>query len=280
MANIHSTSIIEPGAELADDVEVGPFCYIGSKVRIGSGTRLISHVMVQGRTTIGSDNRIWSQAVVGADPQDLKFHGEDAELIIGDNNDIRECASLHIGTENGGGFTRVGNDSLIMAYAHVGHDCIIGDNCIVTNAVQLAGHIVMEDHAIIGGATAVHSFVTVGQYAYVGGMTRCVHDVPPFMIVEGNPAKVRGVNRIGMERNRFDPVSIMSVREAYKRLYRGIDDGTCNNTSEKLIALERDYPDDECIGIIVQFVRNRAIGTHGRFRETTRKDDRHANPAK
>lgn len=280
MPTIHPTSVIEPGASLADDVEVGPFCHVGPHVTLGPGTRLISHVAIHSRTTLGARNTLWPQATLGSDPQDLKYRGGDTELIIGDGNHIRENASLHKGTEAGGRVTRIGNDNLLMAYVHVGHDCAIGNHTVVANAVQLAGHVCVEDHAHIGGATAVHHFVTVGRYAFVGGMTRVVHDVPPFMVVEGNPARVRKINSILLKRLNFDNDQIDRLKTAYRRLYSQEDNGqTITNLEEKIVSLEREFPDDWAITQLVQTLRRSAAGVFGRHREALRADHRYDNPA-
>jgi UDP-N-acetylglucosamine acyltransferase len=281
MPTIHPNSVVEPGAELASDVRVGPFCYVGRHVCIGEGTQLFSHVAIHNRTTLGRNNRVWSGAVLGADPQDLKFKGEPAELIIGDNNDLRECATIHIGTQNGGNVTRVGSDNLIMAYVHIGHDSMIGSHCVIANAVQIAGHVHLHDHANIGGAAAVHHYVTIGQYSFIGGMTRIIHDVPPFMIVEGNPSRVRGVNQIGLTRHRFPEEQINRLWEAYRLLYRERGAGQASaSMRENLIALENHYPGDECIRLLIHSLRNTTVGLHGRHREGERSDNRHQNPVK
>jgi len=279
--NIHPSSIIEPGAQVHPEAVIGPFCHVGPRVVIGAGTRLLSHVAVRGRTTIGQGNVIWPNAVVGGDPQDLKFRGEDSLLEIGDHNDIRECVTLHLGTANGGNVTRVGSHNLIMAYVHAGHDCIIGDHCIIANAVQLAGHINIQDYANIGGATAIHHYVTIGRYAFVGGMTRVVRDVPPFMTVEGNPSRVRGVNTIGLERRGFSVESQQRLKEAWRRLFKSAhEDSGVGDTDDALNKLEADFPDDECIRTLVQAMRRSLTGTYGRHREAARKDDRYHNPVK
>lgn len=281
MGSIHASAIIEPGATIAADAEIGPLCHVGPKVAIGSGTRLVSHVAVMGRTKLGAGNTIWPQAVLGADPQDLKFNGEDAQLVIGDNNEIRECVTLHVGTENGGGVTRVGSDNLLMAYVHVGHDCVIGDHCILANAVQLAGHIHIRDHANVGGATAVHHYVTIGEYSFVGGMSRIVQDVPPFMVVEGHPARIRDINRVGLARHRFPQETIDRLKDVYRRLFRtdGEDRGV-GRVAAGIEQVEQTYPDDECVRLLVQHLRNSMIGLHGRFREVQRPDDRRKAPVK
>jgi UDP-N-acetylglucosamine acyltransferase len=281
MADIHPSAVIDEHAELADDVTIGPFCHVGANVAIGAGTTLMSHVAVHGRTTIGAGNTIWPFSTIGSDPQDLKYHGEDSELVIGDHNDIRECATIHRGTASDQNITRVGSHSLIMAYAHIGHDCILGDHVLITNAVQLAGHILVEDHAAIGGATAVHHFVSIGQYAYVGGMTRIVHDVPPFMFVEGNPARVRGVNVIGLRRHTFPEATEEHLKDAWRRLYkRTTQPNGVGESASALASLESDYPDDWCIRALIDAVRRSEAGVYGRYREALRQDNRYYNPVK
>lgn len=278
---IHPSSVVEPGASIDDDVTIGPLCYVGDKTAIGSGTRLTNHVSILGKTTIGRDNTIWPNATIGADPQDLKFDGEESNLFIGNNNDIRESVTIHPGTANGGGVTRIGHDNLIMVGAHIAHDCLLSNHILLTNIVQLAGHIVIGDHAIIGGATAVHSYVSIGQFAFVGGMTRVTKDVPPFMTVEGNPATVRGVNSIGLERNQFSSNHINRLKEAWKRLYRGANgDGRIGNMADNLDKLAADYGEDECIKILVAAIKQSMIGLHGRYRESQRHDNRHRNPSR
>jgi len=278
---IHPSSVVDPGASIAEDVSIGPLCYVGAKVSIGPGTRLVSHVSVLGRTVLGRDNTVWPQTTLGANPQDLKFHGEESDLVIGDNNEIRESVTIHPGTANGGGITRLGNNNMIMVGAHVAHDCIIGNHVLVTNIVQLAGHIVIGDHAVIGGATAVHSYVSIGQFAFVGGMTRVTKDVPPFMTVEGNPAAVRGVNSIGLERNKIGSDQISRLKEAWRRLYRGANgDGGVGNMADNLTALVEEHGDNEFIKILATSIQQSMIGLHGRYRESQRHDDRHRNPAR
>lgn len=278
---IHPSSVVEPGASIDDDAIIGPLCYVGGKAAIGGGTRLTNHVSILGKTTIGRDNTIWPNATIGADPQDLKFDGEESNLFIGNNNDIRESVTIHPGTANGGGATRIGHNNLIMVGAHIAHDCLLGNHILVTNVVQLAGHIVIGDHAIIGGATAVHSYVSIGQFAFVGGMTRVTKDVPPFMTVEGNPATVRGVNSIGLERNQFSSDHISRLKEAWRRLYRGANgDGRIGNMADNLDKLAADHGEDECIKILVTAIKQSMIGLHGRYRESQRHDNRHRNPSR
>src|SRR5687767_4503183 len=182
MATVHDTAIIDPTAHLADDVLVGPYCVIGPDVQIGEGTVLHNHVAIQSFTSIGRENVFYPFSVIGADPQDRKFHGERTRLKIGDRNKILEHVTIHRGTGNGGGLTRVGNDNLIMVAVHIAHDCILGDDICIANQVMLAGHVTIEDGANIGGGAGLHHFTTVGSCAFVGGLARITKDVPPFMI--------------------------------------------------------------------------------------------------
>ena len=281
MAQIHPLAVVEAGAELAEDVQVGPFCHVGSKVKIGPGTRLVSHVCVFGDTTIGAHNTIWPHAVLGGDPQDLKFNGEDTQLYIGDHNDIRESVTIHKGTTNDQGFTRVGSHNLIMAYVHVGHDSIVGSHCVIANAVQLAGHVLIQDNANIGGATALHHFVTVHSYAFVGGMSRIVQDVPPFMVVDGNPARVRKVNTVLLKRHDFPDEQVAKLKDAFRRLYgSGEDTGFVGSASTTLEQLEADYPDDPHVARLIKSVRDASAGVFGRYRESLRHDNRFTNPVR
>jgi UDP-N-acetylglucosamine acyltransferase len=284
-SRIHPTAVIDPGAVIAEDASIGPFCYVGPHATIGSQTRLVSHVSVLGRTTLGANNTVWPQVTLGADPQDLKYRGEDSQLIIGDRNDIREGVTIHLGTQNGGGLTRLGSHNLLMVGSHVAHDCLIGNHVILANAVHLAGHVLIEDHAVISGASAVHHYVTIGKYAFIGGMTRIVHDVPPFVIIEGNPAKIRGVNTIGLKRHSFPDDSITRLKDAHRRLFKKtIDplDGNPEpgNLTENLAKLEADYPQDQLIETLVDFLKRASTGLYGRFRETERSDNRRCNPVR
>lgn len=220
MARIHASAIVDAAAELDDDVSVGPFCVIGPSVRIGSGTTVASHTQITGRTTIGRDNRIFSFAAIGTDPQDKKYAGEDTELVIGDGNTIREYCLINTGTVQGGGVTRVGADNWIMGYAHIGHDCVVGDHTIIANGVQLGGHVSVGDWAFIAGTAAVHQFVRVGAHALCGGGTMLQHDLPPYMIAFGFPAKDYGVHLEGLRRRKFAPEVVSALRHAHRIIYR------------------------------------------------------------
>ncbi|MFA9476721.1 acyl-ACP--UDP-N-acetylglucosamine O-acyltransferase [Phycisphaerales bacterium AB-hyl4] len=281
MPKIHPLAVIEPGAKLADDVEVGPFCHVGPKVKIGAGTRLISNVSIYGRTTIGSHNTLWPHVVLGGDPQDLKFKGEDSQLIIGDHNDLREGVTIHKGTAADHNITRVGDHNLIMAYVHVGHDCVLGSHLVIANAVQLAGHILIEDHAVIGGATAIHHWVAIRQYAFVAGMTRIVQDVPPFMIVEGMPARVRKVNTVLLKRHHFPQPQINALKEAHRLLFGGVDEENhVGNMTRNLETLEAKVGNDWALRALLEAVRESTRGIFGRHREAFRQDNRYTNPVR
>lgn len=217
---IHATAVIEPGARIHASAEIGPFCIIGPNVTIGPGTKLIHSVTVLGRTSIGARNVIHPYAVLGGDPQDLKFRGEDSLTLIGDENVIRESVTVNKGTLLGGGETVIGNRNYLMACAHVAHDTLIGDQCILANNVLLAGHIRVESHAILSGWVCVHHFVTVGQHAFIGGCSRVNQDVPPYMIIQGFEGEVRGVNSVGLRRRGFKPDAVNALREAHRVLWR------------------------------------------------------------
>ena len=217
---IHSTAIIHPGASIADGAEIGPYAVIGEHVTIGKGTKVGPHTVIDGWTEIGEDNTIFHMASVGAVPQDLKYRGEQTWLRIGNGNTIREFASLHLGTVTGDGETTVGDGNLIMAYAHVAHDCHIGNGVIMANSATLAGHVTVEDNAILGGLSAVLQFTRIGAHVMVGGMTSITLDVPPYTIVTGDrsESRLRGLNLVGLKRRNFPQETISSLKKAYKIL--------------------------------------------------------------
>lgn len=218
MSLIHPSAVIEDGAILGENVSVGPFAYIGADVKIGDNTTVASHVVIEGHTTIGKNNRIFPHAAVGTIPQDLKYHGERVELIIGDNNTIREFTLLNPGTEGGGSVTRIGNGNLLMGYVHLGHDVIMGDNCILANGATLAGHVELGNHVVIGGLTPVHQFVKIGDYAMIGGASALAQDIPPFCLAEGNRASLRGLNLTGLRRH-IEREEINALKTAYRELF-------------------------------------------------------------
>ena len=281
MPTIHPLSIVEPGAELAENVAVGPFCHVGPDVVLGSGTELISHVVVCGRTEMGRGNTVWPHCVLGGDPQDLKYRGEDSRLVIGDQNLIRECVSIHKGTDNDEGVTIIGSNNLLMGTVHIGHDCRIGNHCVIANGVKFAGHVHVQDHASVGGMAAVHHFVTIGRFAYVAGAARVTRDVPPYMIAEGHPARIRAVNTLLLERLKFPAEQIQQLKSAFKMLYRGSGNGQfVGHTAEILVELEQRFPDDPSIDEVVTSVRQSLDGVNGRYREKLRTDNVFTNPAK
>jgi len=218
--SIHATAIIHRDSELASDVSVGPYSIIESEVEIGSGTKIGPHVVIKPYTTIGNGCRIYQFASIGEIPQDLKFKGEKSYLVIGNNNQIREYVTLNRGTEGGGGVTRIGNNNLIMAYAHVAHDCSIGNHAILANAATLAGHITVEDYAFIGGLVAIHQFVRVGEHAYIGGKSAVTLDIPPFMLASGDRAALHGLNITGLSRRGFPEETVQALKKAYRILFR------------------------------------------------------------
>lgn len=218
--SVHPTAVVSPGARLHPTVEVGPYAVIGGQVTIGAGTTVGPHAVIEGRTRIGERNKVFQFASVGAQPQDLKYAGEDSALEIGDENLIREFTTLHKGTTGGGGVTRIGNRNLFMAYAHVAHDCRVGDGCVLANAATLGGHVDIGDHVILGGLAAVHQFTRIGQHAFVAGGTMVVMDVPPFCTAQGDRAELVGINSIGLARHGFSEDQIGRVKEAYRILFR------------------------------------------------------------
>ncbi len=217
---VHPSSVVHSGAQLSPGVVIGPFCTVGEHVRIGVGTRLISHVVLDGHTTLGANNTIYPFTTIGMAPQDLKYQGEPARTIIGSGNTIRESVTIHRGTQGGGMETVLGDNNLLMAYCHVAHDCRIGSRVIMANSANLAGHITIEDGAIIGGLSGIHQFVRVGRLAMVGGMSGVPKDVPPFVWASGNRAFLYGLNNEGLRRNHVSAESISLLKKAYQILFR------------------------------------------------------------
>ena len=220
MAQIHPTAVIEPGAELASSVTVGPYTLIRSKVRVAEGTTIGPHCVIEGHTTIGRDNRIFQFASLGAIPQDKKYTGEPSQLIIGDRNTIREFCTFNIGTAQGGGVTRLGDDNWMMAYTHLAHDCQVGHKTIFANNAQIAGHVHVGDWAILGAYTAVHQFVKIGAHAITGMGTILLQDVPPFSMVSGNPAQMHAINVEGLTRRGFSGERVAVIKQMHRALYR------------------------------------------------------------
>jgi UDP-N-acetylglucosamine acyltransferase len=264
---IHPTAVISPGSELGIGVEIGPYCVVGPRVQIGDRTRVGAPVVIDGVTRIGEDNVIVGQASLGAAPQDLSYKGEPTQLVIGDRNTIREFVTINRGTVKGGGTTRIGNDCLLMACCHVAHDCELKNRIIMGNNVLLAGHVLVCEQANISGGAAAHHFVTIGAFAYVGGMTRMVQDVPPYMILEGHPSRVRGVNVIGLQRGGYSEDSIEALRQAFRRIYR-----SGNPRRHTLEELKTEMADSPLVTNLVRSLEETEIGAKGRYRESLREE--------
>ncbi|WP_442953780.1 acyl-ACP--UDP-N-acetylglucosamine O-acyltransferase [Pararhizobium sp.] len=237
-AKIHALSVVEEGAEIGDNVTVGPFCHIGAKVKIGNDVELISHVVVLGRTTIGDGTRIFPSAVIGGDSQSAHHSAVDTTLVIGRNCTIREGVTMNTGTVEHGGTTIVGDNNLFLAYAHVAHDCRLGNNIILSNNVMLAGHVTVGDRAILGGGSAVHQFTRIGRQAFVGGLSAVAYDVIPYGMLNGNPGLLGGLNVVGMTRSGIEKPVVHAVRRAYKQIFEGPESVRANAA-----AIRADYAD-------------------------------------
>jgi UDP-N-acetylglucosamine acyltransferase len=219
-STVHPTAVVAPGAELGAGVTIGAFSLIGPRVRLGDGCRVGPHVVIEGRTTIGARNEIFQFASIGAVPQDLKFHGEDSELVIGDDNRIREFCTLQPGTEGGGMLTRVGHRNLLMNYSHVAHDCLLGDRNIVANGTQLGGHVTIESGVVIGALCGIHQFARLGESSIIGAGSMVSQDVPPFCNATGDRATLHGLNSLGLKRRGLDTATIRAIRQAYRLMFQ------------------------------------------------------------
>jgi UDP-N-acetylglucosamine acyltransferase len=251
MTQIHPSAIVDSKAEIAASVRIGPFCVVGPDVVLGEEVELVSHVAIAGRTRVGSGTRIFPFASIGHRPQDLKYKGEPSELEIGSNNQIREHVTMNPGTEGGGMVTRVGNDCLFMASAHVAHDCLLGNNVIMANNATLAGHVTVGDYAFLGGLSAVHQFVRIGKHAMIGGMSGVEADVIPFGVVIGNRAYLNGLNIVGLKRRGFSRDDIHTLRNAYRLLFA--PEGTLQ---ERLSDVEDQFQSNAVVMEIVAFIRS------------------------
>lgn len=241
MSNIHPTAIVAAGAELDASVTVGPYTLIGPHVKIAAGTTVAGHVVIEGHTTIGRDNRIFQFANLGAANQDKKYKGEPCELVIGDRNVIREFTAFHVGTVQGGGVTRLGNDNWMMAYTHLAHDCLVGDNTTFANNAQLAGHVEVGDFVILGGFTIVHQFVRIGAHGMTALGSVLLADQPPFVMSEGQPARARSMNFEGLRRRGFSPARVAAVKAMHKALYR--ESATLDQSVQRIAALAQATPE-------------------------------------
>ena len=245
---IDNTAIINPKAKISDNVKIGPYSVIGPNVEIGEGTIVQSHVNIIGDTKIGLNNKIYSFASIGNDPQDLKFKGEKTKLEIGDNNKIREYVTINPGTEGGGGLTKVGNNCLFMVSAHIAHDCLVGNNVILANNVPLGGHAHIDDNAIIGGNSAVQQFTRVGKFAMIGGMCGVVRDVIPYGIAHGNRSVLQGLNLIGLRRKNISNKEIMKLNDAYKEIFKN------EKLTDNLSNLSNDLKENKLVMEVVSFI--------------------------
>jgi UDP-N-acetylglucosamine acyltransferase len=266
MPNIHSTAIIDSKARLADDVSVGPYSIVGPDVTLGAGCVVHNHVTLTGCTALGENVHVFPGAVVGGSPQDLKYRGEPTTLTVGANTVIRECATLHVGTELGGRHTVIGANNLIMAYVHIAHDCKLKNNIVIANASQLAGHVEVEDGARISGLAAIHHFVRIGACSFVAGCAKLSIDVPPFTLAEGHPARIRGLNREGLKRRGLKTEVQDALKEAYKLCFRAeiSQDHAFRQLEESGKA---EFPE---VRQFVEFLKATARGRHGRAREADR----------
>jgi UDP-N-acetylglucosamine acyltransferase len=267
---IHPTAFIHPGAQLHPTVEIGAYAVIGNKVKVGPETTIGAHVVLEGPTEIGARNKIFPGAVIGLEPQDLKYEGAPSWVRIGDNNQIREYVTINRAT-GAGEATLIGNNNLLMAYVHVAHNCLIENSVVIANAVALAGHVHIESKAVIGGVLGIHQFVHIGRMAMVGGMSRIDRDVPPYMLVEGNPARVRSLNQVGLKRAGLTAAQIGQLKKAFRTLYRS--EQTFSQALEHLELL----PDNEHIQHLRQFLQQSQLkGRRGSIpgrRKTVSKDE-------
>ena len=268
MTDIHPTAVIDPQATIGEDVSIGPFTIIGPNVSIGNGTQIGSHCIIENHTSVGENNRISHHVCLGQVPQDLKYKGEPATLEIGDDNDIRENVTMHIGTDNGGGSTTVGNNNLFMVGTHIAHDCHVRNNCVIANNVMFAGHIVVEDFAVISGGAAITHFVTIGKHVFIGGLAGVVRDCPPFMSVDGHPARVHTVNKTGLLRRGFSVEQIEDLKQACRALFGK----RCSNQAAALETLEQEFSDNQLVIELCDFVKQSTVAPNGRHLETLRKD--------
>jgi UDP-N-acetylglucosamine acyltransferase len=262
---IADTACIDPGADLGDDVEIGPYCVVGADVRIGRGTRLVAHVCIQGTTILGEENVVHPFAVIGGEPQDVSFRGSQTCLVIGDRNVIREGVTIHRGSEKEQGVTRIGSNNLLMVNVHVAHDCVIDDRVIIANNTILGGHGHVESYVTISGGVGIHPFVSIGSYSYVGALSRIYHDVPRFMIIDGNPSKVRCINVVGLRRHGISPEAIAALHEAHRLIYRARM--AVSHASEILESHGHMCPE---VKSLLEFIEEQHLGKHGRARERRR----------
>tara|TARA_B100001287_G_scaffold54147_1_gene42796 strand:- start:1134 stop:1907 length:774 start_codon:yes stop_codon:yes gene_type:complete len=251
---IHQTAIISSKSIIGKNVFIGPYCIIDDDVIIGDNTRIDAHTIIRSYTTVGQNCHIFSNCVIGEIPQDKKFEGEKSKLVIGDNTVVREFCTLNRGTKDSG-LTKIGSDCLLMAYVHVGHDCLVSDNIILANGVQLGGHVEIQKYAIVGGLTPVHQFCKIGEHSLVGGGLRVVQDIPPFIIANGQPLKFSGINALGLRRRKFSVTQRTNIKKAYKILYN-----SNMNTSQALEKIKKDFSSQNEISTIISFINDSSRG--------------------
>lgn len=277
--SIHSTAIVDPKAQIGTGVSVGAFSVVGPEVVLGDRCKLHHHVSIEGRTTLGDGCEVFPQAVLGQPPQDIKFRGEKTALEIGRDNIFREMVTVHPGTENGGGVTRIGDNNFFLIGVHIAHDCRIGNRCILANYVQFAGHVQVEDHVNMGGHSAVHHFVTIGRHAFVGGMTRVTADVPPFMVVvaaRGTRTEVRMINGVGLQRNGYSNEDINALKAAFMRVFSRRARLSGVAIRDRVQAVLGTEPLNEQVKYLCDhLMRSFAHGRHGRYLESLRADPVH-----
>jgi UDP-N-acetylglucosamine acyltransferase len=254
MSSVHPTAIIHSEAEIVD-ARIGPYTVIGAGVRVGAGTEIGSHSVIQGPATIGRDCKVFSFASIGEIPQDLKFHGEHSELIIGNNNVFREFVTIHRGTEGGGRQTVIGSGNYFMAYAHVAHDCRIGDSVIMANASTLAGHVAVEDHSVVGAFSGIHQFCRIGKHGFIGGYSVITKDVLPYSKTVGNRAHCYGINKVGLQRKGFTQETMSTIKHAYRLLFQ-----SRLNTTQALEAIEKEVPQIPEVLYLVEFIKSSRRG--------------------
>jgi UDP-N-acetylglucosamine acyltransferase len=254
MSLIHPTAVIDPNAVIGPSTRIGPYCVIGAGVSLGEGCLLHNHVTIAGPTQIGDGNEFYPYSAIGQRTQDLKYREEPTYLEIGNENTFREFATVHRATAPGAA-TKIGSHGNFLAYTHIAHDCIVGDHVIFSNNGTLAGHVTVGDHAVVGGLSAVHQFCRIGNHSIIGGCTKIVQDVPPFMIADGNPAEIRGVNMVGLERRDFSSESIRELREAYKIIYR-----SNKNTAQALETLREQFSRSPAVASLIAFISSSERG--------------------
>lgn len=265
MSQIHQFASIDSAAEIAEDVVVGPFCVVGPRTTIGAGTILENNVTVCANVVIGENNHFHPGVVIGGEPQDLSYQGTETQTIVGNNNVFREGVTVNRASEKEDGITSVGDDCYIMACGHVAHDCKVGNHVVMANATLLGGHVHVHDHATLSGGVAVHHFTTIGSYSFVGGLSRVIHDVPPYMLADGNPARPRCINIVALKRNDFETDQISALADAHRMMYRakvGME-----HAREFLRANTQLLP---CVENLLDFVQTQQSGRHGRGRDSRR----------